>query len=94
MLFHQIKTSPIVTEKIKAAGGEGSVAKRILDGLRWRIAHDTQIGTLVDKKGNVFLLKSKKKTKNDPVVTVLYRVSQENPKPYYDVEFLDINITP
>ena len=93
MLRYQIKTNQTVKEKIKAAGGEKSVAKRILDGLRWRLAHDPNIGTLIDEKRKVYQIKSIKQTPNDPVIVLQYRMIENDPDAsYYDMELMDINI--
>lgn len=93
MLRYQIKTNQSIIEKIKAAGGEKSVAKRILDGLRWRLAKDPNIGTLVDKKRKVFQIKSVKQTPNDPVIVLQYRKIENDPQgSYYDMELMDVNI--
>lgn len=92
MLRYQIKTNPAVHAKIEAAGGEDSVAKRILDGLRWRLAHDPNIGTVIDETRNVRQIKSVKQTPKDPVVVLQYRMIEDDPDGYYDMELMDINI--
>lgn len=91
MLRYQIKTNQAVTAKIAAAGGEGSIAKRILDGLRWRLAHDADLGTVIDEKRNIRQIKSVKQTTKDPIVVVLYRIIKDD---YYDIEITDLSITP
>jgi hypothetical protein len=92
MLRYQIKTHPTVHAKIEAAGGDESVAKRILDGLRWRLAHNPDIGTVIDETRNVRQIKSVKQTPKDPVVVLQYRMIQGDE--YYDMELMDINIIP
>jgi len=91
MLRYQIRTSQTVKQKIEAAGGDGSVAKRILDGLKWRLAHDPNIGTVIDPERNIRLIKSEKKTTRDPLVRVLYRILSGDPDEY-DMEITDIEI--
>jgi hypothetical protein len=93
MLRYQIRTSETVKQKIEAVGGDESVAKRILDGLRWRLAHDPDIGTVIDPKRNIRLIKSEKKTTRDPVIKVLYRMLDRDPDEY-DIEIMDIEIIP
>lgn len=94
MLRYQIKTNPAVLAKIEQVGGDASVAKRILDGLRWRLAHDPNIGTVIDEKRNVRQIKSVKQTPKDPVVVLQYRMIEDDPEDYYDMELMDINIIP
>jgi hypothetical protein len=92
MLRYQIKTNKTVTEKIAAAGGEESIAKRYLDGLRWRLAHDVNLGTVIDEKRNIRQIKSEKLMPNDPIVELLYRIIKGDP--YYDMEITDLVIIP
>jgi hypothetical protein len=92
MLRYQIKTSKTATDKIEAAGGDESIAKEILDGLKWRLAHDPKLGTyVIDQKRNIHLIKSAKLTNKDPVVAALYRIIKGDPE--YDMEIMDIDIT-
>jgi hypothetical protein len=93
MLRYQIKTSKTVTEKIAVAGGDDSIAKRILDGLSWRLAHDVNLGTVIDAKRNIRQIKSIKNTPKDPILVMLYRIITGD-DPYYDVEITDIFIIP
>lgn len=94
MLRYQIKTNPTIHEKIEAAGGEDSDAKRILEGLRWRLAHDPNIGTVIDETRKVRQIKSVKLKPKDPVVVLQYRMIEDDPDGYYDLELMDINILP
>lgn len=90
MLRYQIRTNEMVREKIAQAGGEASAAKRIADGLRWRLAHDPDIGTVIDEERDVRQIKSVKQKPDDPVVILQYRMVQGDD--YYDMEIMDINI--
>ena len=92
MLRYQIKTNEVVRKKIAKAGGETSVAKRIADGLRWRLAHDPNIGTVIDGEMDVRQIKSVKQNPDDPVVILQYRMVQGDD--YYDMELMDIKIIP
>ena len=92
MLRYQIKMGETATKKISAAGGDGSIAKEILDGLIWRLGHNPNLGTYeVDGKRNFRLIKSEKLTPKHPVVTALYRMIKDD---YYDIEIADLNIIP
>jgi hypothetical protein len=81
----------MATEKLEAAGGEGSFAKRIIDSLKFRLGHDPNLGTYVDEKRNIRVLKSEKLATKDPIVKVLYRMIKDE---YYDLEITDLDIIP
>ena len=93
MLGFQIKTGELAKKQIEAAGGDDSIAKEILDGIKWRLAHDPQLDTpVVDEGKGVHIIKSEKLAPKDPIVTVLYRMLTKDP--YYDIEITELRITP
>lgn len=92
MLRYQIETSAVAAAKLAAAGGEGSLAERILNGIKWTLAHDPISGShLVDAERNIRVIQSERKTPSTPIVRILYQIVTSR---YYDMLIVDLEVIP
>ncbi|MGO9021827.1 MAG: hypothetical protein ACLQVJ_26110 [Syntrophobacteraceae bacterium] len=93
MQRYRIKTSEKAAQKLEAAGGDDSLAKAILDGLKWRLGRDPKLGSyIMDAAKNIRMVESKRRTRRHPIVRVLYQIIDDDE--YYDMIIIDLLIIP
>lgn len=92
MLAIQIRTSDTVKAKLADVGGMKSEAFWIVEGLRWRLAHEPcpKESFILDAKRKIRMIASEKKNPKHPIVVLIYQMVTG----YYSIELTDVLIIP
>jgi hypothetical protein len=92
MLRYQIETSAVAKAKLAAAGGDGSVAERVFNGIKWTLARDPISGShLVDAERNIRVIESERRTPGTPIMRILYQIVTSR---HYDMLIVDLEVIP